>query len=235
MALTPILNLPVRWQVLGVDVESLAPTQGFGADAYDVANVNGVLLVENPKAQEVELVYPFPTEDAEAEVRVVSSGDRVSFKKPTGKATDFVELLKALGEIPADQEPLLKQIKEEIKDFLVARVEIPAGQQVLRVHARQMLRPTDGATGKAFEVVFFAPLAGFILAPTGASKMSVAIAFPPQWAATGMTIGSPVITPIPGQEAPETTVQGPTEVGQQRIYGALWEKDPKVTIPYTYE
>jgi hypothetical protein len=234
LALTPILNLPVRWQVLGVDVESLAPHQDFGADAYDVANLNGVLLVENAEAQEVELVYPFPTEDAHAEVRVVSSGDRVSFKKPTGKATDFVELLKHLGEIPADQEPLLKQLKEEVKDFLVAKVEIPAGQQVIRVHTRQKLRPTDGETGKAFEVVFFAPLAGFILAPDGAAKMTVTIAFPPAWAAPGMTIGTPVVTPVPGQPGPDTQVNGPTDVAARPIYGALWERDPKVTIPYSY-
>ena len=93
MALTPILNLPVRQQVLGVEVESLAPTQGFGADAYDVANVNGVLLVDNPEEQKVRLVYPFPTEDAHAEVRVVSTGEREPFKKPSGKDTQFVPLL----------------------------------------------------------------------------------------------------------------------------------------------
>jgi hypothetical protein len=233
MALTPILDLPVRQQVLGVDVEALAPVQGFGKDAYDVANVNGVLLVENgPEEREVELVYPFPTEEASAEVRVVKTGTREAFKKPTGKATDFVDYLKAIGEIPPDQEPLLDQIKEEIKDFVVAKVKIPAGQQMIRVHARQVLRPLDEA-GKSFAVVFFAPLAGFILAPEGASKMSVAVAFPPPWAAA-MSIGPPAITAIPGQEAPPTAFEEPKEVAQQRLYGAMWEKDPKVTIPYTY-
>lgn len=234
MALTPILNLPVRQQVLGVDVESLAPTQGFGTDAYDVANVNGVLLVDNPEEQKVRLVYPFPTEDAHAEVRVVSTGEREPFKKPSGKDTQFVPLLQHLGEIASGEEPLLDVIKEETKDFLVADVKIPAGQQVIRVHARQQLRPLDEA-GRSFEVVFFAPLAGFILAPDNDAKMSVSVAFPPQWAAGGMKIGRPTITAIPGQQAPETTIEGPHEIGARPIYGALWRRDPKVTIPYVYE
>lgn len=233
MALTPVLNLPVRWQVLGVDVESLAPTKGFTEDAYDVANVNGVLLVENPTEQDIRLVYPFATEDAHAEVRVVSTGERKSFTKRSGKAADFVEMLKALGEIPADQEPVLGVVREEIRDYRTADVTIPAGQQLLRVHARQKLLPVGG-NPKAFEVVFFAPLAGFILAPGGQAQMSVSIAFPPLWAAPGMQIGTPIITPVPGQPAPETQVQGPTSVGERPSYGALWRNDPKVTIPYSY-
>jgi hypothetical protein len=234
MALTPILNLPVRQQVLGVDVESLAPTQGFGAAAYDVANVNGVLLVDNPEEQKVRLVYPFPTEDAHAEVRIVATGERVAFKKPTGKDAQFVPLLQTLGEIPAGEEPLLETVKEETKDFLIADVEIPAGQQVVRVHARQQLRPLDEA-GRSYEVVFFAPLAGFILAPDNDAQMSVSVVFPPQWAAAGMKIGQPTITAIPGQQAPETTIEGPQQIGARPIYGALWRRDPKVTIPYVYE
>ncbi len=76
MALSPVINLPVRSQVLGVDVESVAPHRGFAQDAYDVANVNGVLVVENPTEQEVRLVLPFPVEESSAEVRVVSTDPR---------------------------------------------------------------------------------------------------------------------------------------------------------------
>ncbi len=199
----------------------------------DVANVNGVLLVDNPEEQKVRFVYPFPTEDAHAEVRVVSTDEREPFKKPSGKDTQFVPLLQHLGEIPSGEEPLLEVIKEETKDFLIADVKIPAGQQVIRVHARQQLRPLDEA-GRSFEVVFFAPLAGFILAPDNDAKMSVSVAFPPPWAAVGMKIGQPTITAIPGQQAPETTIEGPHEIGERPIYGALWRRDPKVTIPYVY-
>jgi hypothetical protein len=96
-------------------------------------------------------------------------------------------------------------------------------------------RSRAAKTRSSFEVVFFAPLAGFILAPDNDAKMSVSVVFPPQWAAKGMNIGEPTITAVPGQPAPETKVEGPTQIGARPIYGALWRRDPKVTIPYSYE
>jgi hypothetical protein len=233
MALTPILDLPVRWQVMGVDVESLAPSSGFSEASYDVANVNAVLAVENPTEQKVKLVYPFPTEDASAEVRVLSTGKKTEFKKVSAKPDDLIPFLEAIGEISAEQKALLDQIREATKDFSAAEITIPAGTQLLRVHARQRLLPVDG-NPRSYRVVLFAPLAGFILAPGGQAQMSVTIAFPPPWAAPGMTIGTPEITPVPGQQAPETQVQGPTPIAERPTYGALWRTDPKVTIPYTY-
>jgi hypothetical protein len=47
-------------------------------------------------------------------------------------------------------------------------------EQVLRFHARQVLRPV-GEDPRSYEVEFFAPLAGFILAPSGQSQMSVTV------------------------------------------------------------
>jgi hypothetical protein len=216
-----------------VDVESIAPHKGFASDAFDVANVNGVLVVENPYDQEVRLVLPFPIEEASGEVRVVSTGERKEFRKRDGRGEQFVELLRSMGEIPPDQEPVLKEVIAVIKDFRIADVLIPAGTQVLRFHARQILRPVGGDP-RSYEVEFFAPLAGFILAPSGQSLMSVTVAFPPQWAAPGMSIGTPVITPLPGQAAPPEQPSGPTTIAERPVYGWLWRNDPKVTIPYRY-
>lgn len=234
MALSPVLNLPVRHQVLGVDVESIAPFTGFTPESRDYANVNGVLLVENPTEGKYRLVVPFPIEAGSAQVRVVSTGKVTEFKVRHGaKPEEFVELLRALGEIPADQEPMLDELKETVRGFGVADVDIPAGSQVVRFHARQELHPHED-NPRSFQVEFFAPLAGFILAPGGQSQMSVSIAFPPPFAAPGMQIGAPSITPVPGQPAPDTDVQGPIAIGERPTYGALWRNDPKVTIPYTY-
>lgn len=233
MALSPVINLPVRSQVLGVDIESIAPVQGFAEEAYDVANVNGVLNVENPTEGKVRLVLPFPTEESSAEVRVVSTGKRTEFRKRDGKAAQFVDFLRSIGEIPSDQEPILKEVLAAIKDYRVADVHIPAGSQVLRFHARQVLRPVNGDP-RSYEVEFFAPLAGFVLSPGGQSQMSVTVAFPPAWAAPGMNIGTPVITALPGQTAPPVQPSGPTLIGERPIYGWLWRNDPKVTIPYRY-
>jgi hypothetical protein len=233
MALSPVINLPVRNQILGIDLESIAPIKGFAQDAFDVANVNGVLVVENPSEGEVRLVLPFPVEEASAEVRVVSTGERKEFRKRDGRAEQFVELLKSIGEIPADQEPILKEVLAAIKEFRVADVHIPAGSQVLRFHTRQVLWPVGGDT-HSYEVEYFAPLAGFVLAPSGQSQMSVTVAFPPAWTAPGISVGTPVITALPGQVAPPEQPSGPTSVAERPIYGWLWRKDPKVTIPYRY-
>jgi hypothetical protein len=233
MALSPVINLPVRSQVLGIDVESVAPVKGFAQDAFDVANVNGVLVVENPTEGDLRLVLPFPVEEASAEVRIVSTGERKEFRKRDGRAEQFVELLRSIGEIPTDQEPILKEVLAAIKEFRVADVHIPAGTQILRFHARQILRPVGGDT-RSYELEFFAPLAGFVLAPSGQSQMSVTVAFPPAWAAPGMSIGTPVITPLPGQAAPPEQPSGPTPIAERPIYGWLWRNDPKVTIAYRY-
>ncbi len=62
---------------------------------------------------------------------------------------------------------------------------------------------------------------------------SVTVAFPPTWAATGMTINPPIITPLPGQPAPaEQPSTG--NLAERPIYAWLWRQDPKVTIPYSY-
>src|SRR5215212_10125793 len=74
-----------------------------------------------------------------------------------------VEVLRSIGEIPADQEPILKEVLEAIWELRVADIFTPAGSQVLPFHARQVLRPLGGDP-RSYEVEFFAPLAGFVLA-----------------------------------------------------------------------
>jgi hypothetical protein len=59
----------------------------------------------------------------------------------------------------------LKEGLEAIREFRVADIFFPAGSQVLRFHARQVLRPL-GSDSRSYEVEFFAPLAGFVLAPS---------------------------------------------------------------------
>ena len=197
-----------------------------------MANVNGVLVVENPTEGEVRLVLPFPVEESSAEVRVVSTGERKEFRKRDGRAEQFVELLRSIGEIPSDQEPILKEVLEAIREFRVAGIFILAGSQVLRFHARQILRPVGGDT-RAYEVEFFAPLAGFVLTPSGQTQMSVTVAFPPAWA-PGMSISQPVITPLPGRSEPPAQPSEPIAIAERPIYGWLWRNDPKVTIAYRY-
>ena len=82
--------------------------------------------------------------------------------------------------------------------------------------------------------MYLAPLAGFILAPGGQANISVTVTFPPQFAAPGLSIGAPVITPLPGQAAPTVQQTGPFNPAEKTVYGWLWRQDPKVTVPYRY-
>lgn len=115
----------------------------------------------------------------------------------------------------------------------MADVRLPAGNRVLRFHARQRLLPIGGDV-RSYELVLFAPLAGFVLAPSGQAQMSVTVAFPPSWAAPGLTVGPPSITPLPGQAAPAEQPSGPIPIAERQTYGWLWRQDPKLTIPYRY-
>jgi hypothetical protein len=63
-----------------------------------------------------------PVEESSGEVRVVSTGERKEFRKRDGRAEQFVELLRSMGEIPADQEPILDAVRETIKELRVARL-----------------------------------------------------------------------------------------------------------------
>lgn len=206
--------------------------QQFANGTFDIANVNGTLLVENPAAGEVRLVLPFPVEQASAQARVLSTGVVETFRKRDGRGEQFVEFLRTIGEIPADQTPLLKEILPLIKEYYVADIEIPQGSQLLRFHARQKLNPIDG-NPRSYQLELFAPLAGFILA-AGQATMSVTVSFPPLFAAPGLTIGTPTITALPGQAAPPEQPSGPFSVAERAVYGWLWRQDPKLTFPYSY-
>lgn len=230
---TPIINLRVRWQVSAVDVESVAPHMGFAEGCFDIASVSSILMVENPTEQDVKLVLPFPAESYSAEVRLLSTGELERFARPTGGAAQFEQLLRDIGEIPAGQEPMLKEIRELTKDFRTAELRLPAGVQVLRFYSQQVLRPIGG-NPKSYELELFAPLAGFILAPSGQVSMSVTVAFPPPYAAPGLTISAPIITSLPDQTPPAEQPSGPTAIAERQIYGWVWRQDPKVTIPYQY-
>jgi hypothetical protein len=62
-------------------------------------------------------------------MRVVSTGERKEFRKRDGRGEQFVDLLRSMGEIPPDQEPVLKEVIAAIKDFRVADVPSPRARR----------------------------------------------------------------------------------------------------------
>jgi len=142
-------NLEVSRQSVNIDVETIAPLRGFGPDSYDVANSTIAAHVNVPAAGDYKLVLAMETEEnASAFVRVVSATDddfdtTATFKRiPRGQASILQPVLEKAG-IPLEPD-LNAQLEREAGHYKTADITLPAGPQVLRIHASQKLVPVDG-------------------------------------------------------------------------------------------
>lgn len=238
MATTPITtDLLVLTQGLNVDIESIAPVRAFGADAYDVANTTITATVENPTERIVRLVLAANTEGGtSAFVRVVSATDEdfdrtatfKSLKKSEAGTLKPVLAKQGIALDPAQSER--KQLEALAGSYKVADLTIPAGQQVLRIHASERLMPILG-NPRRYQLRMFAPQLSFN--PAGNVHLGVTVVFPLDFTAKA-TIDIPTVEALPGQPPVNTTGGAPVDLGQQRAFGWAFKADPVVTIGYTY-
>lgn len=237
-ALTPITtDLLVVNQGINIDIESIAPLQGFSADAYDVANMTITATVSSPAEQSYRLVLAADVEaGTSAFVRVVS-GTTKQFKKPA----TFKRIVKREAEMirpvltktgivldPAGNER--KQLEAHATHYKVADLTIPAGQHVIRIHASQKLTAVEG-NPRRYTFVMYAPQLS--LAPVGNVRLGATVVFPLDHTAT---VDTPVVEPMPGQPGVNLVGGGdtPVQVGAQRAFGWAFQADPKITVSYTY-
>lgn len=226
-------TLEVSRQSVNIDVESIAPLYGFSPDSYDVANSTITANVNVPSAAEYKLVLAMETEEStSAFVRVVSASDddfdtTATFKRiPRGQASILQPVLEKAG-IPLEPD-LAAQLQREASRYKTADIYLPAGPQVIRIHASQKLVPVDG-NPKQYRFVVYAPQLS--LAPTSNVRLGVTVVFPLDH---GATIDAPIIEALPNQPAVNTDVFTDTTLGQQRAFGWAFHADPKITIGYTY-
>lgn len=226
-------NLEVSRQSVNIDVESIAAMRQFGAGSYDVANSTITANVNVPADETYRLVLAMETEeDTSAFVRCVSATDEdfdvsATFKRiPKGQASILKPVLEKAG--IALEPDLQAQLERETSKYKVADIKLPAGPQVLRIHASQKLRPVD-ATSKRYQFTVYAPQLS--LAPTGNVRLGVTVVFPMDFNAN---VDTPVIEALPGQPAVATDAQTDNVVGIQRALGWAFHADPKITIAYTY-
>jgi len=226
-------NLEVSRQSVNVDVESIAPLRNFGEDSYDVANSTITAHVNVPAQGRYRLVLAMETEEAtSAFVRVVSATDQdfdttATFKRiPQGQASILEPVLAKAG-IPLEAD-VKAQLEREVKRYKVADIDLPAGPQVLRIHASQRVMPLGGDP-RRYQFVIYAPQLS--LAPTSNVRLGVTVVFPLDFSAN---IDAPVVEVLPNQPAVATDVFTDTMLGQQRAFGWAFHADPKITIGYTY-
>jgi hypothetical protein len=235
---TPITtDLLVVNQGINIDIESIAPIQGFTADAYDVANMTITATVQSPAEQSYRLVLAADVEAGTSAFARVVSGTTKQFKKPATfkrivkREADIIRPVLAKAGIALDpNQNEKKQLEAHAAHYKIADLTIPAGQHVIRIHASQKLSPVD-ANPRRYTFVMYAPQLS--LAPAGNVRLGATVMFPLDHSAT---VDTPKVELMPGQPAVNQVGGGdtPVQVGAQRAYGWAFQADPKITISYSY-
>ncbi|MFZ2494890.1 MAG: hypothetical protein WAW60_03925 [Candidatus Saccharimonadales bacterium] len=240
---TPItFDLELQEQSVNIDIESIAPSYNFSADAFDIANSTIVAKVNNTSggaktyrlAIKADLVA-----GASAFVRVVS-GNKATFKQ----VYDFERITEANAEIV---EPILmraglaldltKPKKPQLiafsKQFKIADVNIPAGLQTLRIHLSQLIKASSD-NPKVFHLDSYLPLMSF--APTSNVLLGGTVVFPLRF--TGIAqITEAQYLGIPGMGTPQLIAGGNTPVmlARQQAYGWEFQNiDPILSLTWQY-
>ena len=169
-------------------------------------------------------------------VRVVSSTDdkfdvTAKFKRiPKKDAAILKPVLDKAGVLLDSALSEKEQLEELVKYYKVADVKIPAGQQVLRIHASQKLHLVGG-NPKTYSFVLYAPQLSFN--PTGNVRLGVTVIFPLDLEQKAV-ITPPVVEALPGQQMPNQLAANEVLIGLQKGYGWAFQSDPKITFSYTY-
>lgn len=236
------LDLEVQKQTINVDIESIAPLQGFTPDAFDIANSTITATVNNTSGAEKEyrlVIHADVEAGTNATARIVSSDTKtfkniVEFERITNKHADIIEPILAKAGIILDPAlPKEQQLEILAKQFKVADIVIPAGVQVLRIHMSQVLHPFPDNV-KKIRLEMYAPLLCF--APTPSVRLAATLVFPLDFQSQA-TIGLVDYRPLPGLPTPQLAAGGntPVTVGQQLAYGWLFQTvDPIIFAEYTY-
>lgn len=233
------LDLPIQYQTLNVDIEPVAQMRQFGQDAYDVANWVATVAVNSPAEQKYRLVIPFAIESGtRATAQVVSSTDEdfdeiATFKRPRGKHEQFLPYLKKMGLLAETATEIPEELKPFVKGFKIADLKIPAGGQIVRIHASQKLLSAE-ADKHSYELILYAPLCNFVLAG-GQTNLTAIVTLPPDFQA-GVTVTEFKVEPLPGQSMPGegSPAATPVQAANNKVYAWHFRNDPKITIKYRY-
>lgn len=235
---TPITtDLQVLNQGINIDIESIAPLRSFGPESYDVANMTITATVQSPAEQKYRLVLAADIESGtSAFVRIVSTDKHfknpASFKRIFKRDSEIIKPILARAAIALDPNRDEKdQLEDHAAQYKIADLAIPAGQQVLRIHASQKLHPVDGDP-RRYRFTMYAPQLS--LAPVGNVRLGATVVFPLDFTAR---IDTPIVEPMPGQPSANLVGGGetPVQVGLQQAYGWAFQADPKITVSYSYQ
>lgn len=207
-----------------------------GGSTGDIVNIDTVISLIAPEQQEITLVLPTITGDAQqAYLRTLGEIDNKQvFQSPVD--------LEQLQVISEEQRKNLQQqieavnqqwniIKEEANKVALSTIKLEAGSQELKFFMQKEIMPTTANPGEPpiFELSFIAPQSNFTV-NQGRVNMSVIIILP-----KGATlVGEPVVVSPPGVPVP-TLASNKKENGVDRqILQYYMQHDPVFTIRYRY-
>jgi hypothetical protein len=126
------------------------------------------------------------------------------------------------------------ELKNFVKGFKVAKLRIPAGQQILRIHASQKLLPTT-ADNRSFQLVMYAPLCSFVMAG-GQTNLTAILTLPPDFQVPTLQVTEFKVEPLPGQSMPGegSPATTPVQASNSKVYAWHFRNDPKITVSYRY-
>lgn len=231
-------DLQVLNQSVNVDIESVAPVRLFNPnESYDVANSTITAVVNSPEEKTYRLVLAADVESGtSAFVRVISSSDdkfdiTAKFKAIPKKDAEILKpVLSKAGIVLDSDQPEKKQLEALVSQYKVADIKIPAGQQVLRIHASQKLHPVAN-NPKSYTFTIYAPQLSF--SPANNVRLGATVVFPLDFEQKAV-ITPPVVEQLPGQATPNQLAANDVTIGLQKGYGWAFQSDPKITISYLY-
>jgi hypothetical protein len=225
MALSPITPIPVNWENCLVDLQ---PTSQFGAD-HDTAMINTTMLLQASAEEEATFVLPIAGEAEQAPLmRVVAytPEEAHQFEEQTDFAAIEAEFGAALTASP-EAKAVIEAAKAESPTALRVKVKVKKGDQLVRFfYPQEVPQKEDGS----FEFRILAPLASFVLNPSG-GNVSFAVAMP-RVAGKAVTIAAATSENPPGSAATELTER--PVLAQRQLVGHYLSADPLYVIRYSY-
>ena len=225
MALSPITQLPVKWENVFVDIQ---PTSLFGMD-HDIAMIHTTMLLRAAEAEQVVFALPaIDTPESAPILRVFgkTAGTAAEFKETTFDHVEE-ELREAFAQAPRGDMDLFNEMKAEVENISLARIRIEPGDQLVRLdYAQHVPQLEDGA----FEFRIIAPLASLLLNPVDV-EIAFAVALP--WA-PGRTLQVVAAHSENPPGTPATPLSQRTTIAQRKYVGSLLRRDPVYSVEYRY-
>jgi hypothetical protein len=195
----------------------------------DLVNIDTVIHLTNPEAQEITLVLPSVTADPQkAYIRTMEEVEnRQEFQSPVdpeqlGSMNETER--KALEEAIAANKAQWEQIQSQANNVSFSTIKLDAGSQELKFFLQTEIKPNPESG--LYELTFIAPLSNFEVSQ-GQFTMSLIVILPRDAQFVDQVVSNPQGGPLPELRSNEKQVN-------RQVLQYWMQHDPIFTIRYRY-